>query len=143
MQRRSPNKKLWPNKWDVTVGGHVDAGEFGWQAIIRECKEELGIDVEISEIKYIISSTSVYIKNGIDNKHYDECYLITKDIDISDIKPQKDELTEVKYFPKKELLDRINENYKGLTEKNVSWHFLEKILESNIYSKVKHDKFIL
>lgn len=46
LQKRSQSKKLWPNRWDVTVGGHVDAGEFGRQTIIRECKEELGIDVK-------------------------------------------------------------------------------------------------
>ena len=28
LQRRSPEKKLWPNRWDVTVGGHVQAGEL-------------------------------------------------------------------------------------------------------------------
>ena len=50
LQKRSQNKKLWPNKWDVTVGGHVDAGEFGRQTIIRECEEELGIDVKENEI---------------------------------------------------------------------------------------------
>ena len=50
LQKRSGNKKLWPNMWDVTVGGHVDSGEFGRQALIRETKEELGI--EISEVKY-------------------------------------------------------------------------------------------
>ena len=51
LQKRSHNKKLWPNKWDVTVGGHVDSGEFGIETIIRECKEELGIDVQQSEVK--------------------------------------------------------------------------------------------
>ena len=28
LQKRSNNKKLWPNMWDVTGGGHVDAGEL-------------------------------------------------------------------------------------------------------------------
>ena len=28
LQKRSELKKLWPNLWDVTVGGHVLAGEF-------------------------------------------------------------------------------------------------------------------
>ena len=41
LQKRSNTKKLWPNMWDVTVGGHVDSGEFGRQALIREVKEEL------------------------------------------------------------------------------------------------------
>ena len=129
LQKRSPNKKLWPNKWDVTVGGHVDSGEFGIETIIRECKEELGIDVQESEVKYLISSTSVYVKGEYANKHYDECYLIMKDIDTSKLKLQKDEVSDVKYFSKEELIKRINNNYEGLTEKTSSWHFLKKILE--------------
>ena len=131
LQKRSSNKKLWPNKWDVTVGGHVDSGEFGMDTIIRECKEELGIDVQQSEIRYLVSSTSVYEKDGYANKHYDECYLIMKDIDISKLKLQKDEVSDVKYFSKNELIERINNNYDGLTEKTSSWHFLKKILEDS------------
>ena len=130
LQKRSSNKKLWPNRWDVTVGGHVDAGEFGKQTLIRECKEELGINVQDNEIKYLIGSTSVYKKNNIINKHYDECYLIMKDIDISKLKLQKEEVEDVKYFSKEELLERIKNNYDGLTEKTGSWHFLKKILEN-------------
>ena len=45
LQKRSATKKTWPNMWDVTVGGNVLAGEFGFKAIIREFKEELGIDL--------------------------------------------------------------------------------------------------
>jgi len=132
LQKRSSRKKLWPNKWDVTVGGHVEAGEFGRQTIIRECREELGIDVKESEVRYLVSSTSIYTKNDIINKHYDECYLILKDIEISDLKLQKEEVADVKYFSKEELLQRIENNYDGLTEKTVSWHFLKKILSSNL-----------
>ena len=132
LQKRSQNKKLWPNRWDVTVGGHVDAGEFGRQTIIRECKEELGIDVKENEIKYLVSSTSVYEKNNYLNKHYDECYLILKDVDITKLKLQKEEVSDVQYFSKDELLERIENNFDGLTEKTGSWHFLKKILEGNI-----------
>lgn len=132
LQKRSSNKKLWPNKWDVIVGGHVEAGEFGMQTIIRECKEELGLDVKKNEIRYLVSSTSVYIKEGYANKHYDECYLIMKDVDMSELKLQKEEVIDAKYFSKKELLERIDNNYNELTEKTVSWHFLKKILDSNL-----------
>ena len=46
LQKRSSNKKMWPGMWDVTAGGHVLAGEFGFQAVRRELKEELGINLE-------------------------------------------------------------------------------------------------
>ena len=100
LQKRSANKRAWPNMWDVTVGGHVDAGEFGRQALIREAKEELGLDITDDEIKYLVGSASIDTAKGI-NKHYNECYLILKDVDISEIKLQKEEVSEVRYFLKK------------------------------------------
>ena len=132
LQKRSNNKKLWPNMWDVTVGGHVDAGEFGRQALIREVKEELGISINDDDIKYLVGSTSINEQGNIINKHYNECYLITKNIDISDIKIQKEEVSEVRYFSKDELLKRISNNYEDLAEKTGPWNFLKKILEKYV-----------
>lgn len=135
LQKRSPNKKLWPNMWDVTVGGHVQAGELGRQAIIRECKEELGIDICDNDIKYLVGSSSVYNNKGYINNHYDECYLIMKDIEISKLKLQFEEVSEAKYFSKQEILDRINNNYEGMTEKTGSWNIFKFVLESNYINK--------
>lgn len=132
LQKRSNNKKLWPNLWDITVGGHVDAGEFGRQALIREVKEELGIEINDDDIKYLVGSTSINTQGDIINKHYNECYLITKNIDISDIKIQEEEVSEVRYFAKEELLERISNNYEGLTDKTGPWNFLQKILEQYV-----------
>ncbi len=129
LQKRSSNKKLWPNMWDVTVGGHVIVGEFGRQALIRETREELGIEINDDDIKYLVGSTSINKQEDIINKHYNECYLITKHIDISDVKLQEEEISEIRYFSKDELLKRIANNYEGLTEKTGPWNFLRKILE--------------
>ncbi len=133
LQKRSKEKKLWPNLWDVTLGGHVDSGEFGRQALIREAKEELGLDLNDDDIKYLVGSTSINIKGNIINKHYNECYLIKKDIDVSKIKLQKEEVSEVKYFSKEDILNRISNNFEGLTEKTGPWNFLKRILESKLY----------
>lgn len=127
LQKRSENKKLWPNKWDVTVGGHVLAGEFGRQSLIREIKEEFNIDIKDNDIKYLLGSTSVNIEGNIINKHFNECYLITKNIDISKIKLQEEEVKEIRFFTKEEILNMINDNYKDITEKKSAWHFLERI----------------
>lgn len=128
LQKRSASKKAWPNMWDVTVGGHVDAGEFGRRALIREAKEELGLDITDDDIKYLVGSTSIDTAKGI-NKHYNECYLILKDVDISEIKLQKEEVSEVHYFSKAEILERIDNNLDGLTTKTGPWTFLKKLLE--------------
>ena len=73
LQKRSANKKLWPNLWDITAGGHVVAGELGEQALIREVKEELDIDITENEVKYLVGSTSTNIKGDIINNHFNEC----------------------------------------------------------------------
>ena len=139
LQKRSANKKLWSNLWDVTVGGHVDSGEFGRQALIREIKEELGIDVNDDEVKYMLGSTSINTKGNIINKHYNECYIILKDIDISKVVLQKEEVSEVKYFHKDELLKRMENNYDGLTDKTGPWNFLKRILNSSSTNKTNDE----
>src|SRR4029078_5394424 len=37
-------RQWYPDCWDL-VGGHVDLGESPHQAVRRECREELGVDV--------------------------------------------------------------------------------------------------
>jgi isopentenyldiphosphate isomerase len=50
LQKRAATKDRYPSRWDTSVGGHVSAGESPQQAIQRETREELGIDLsDLSE----------------------------------------------------------------------------------------------
>lgn len=128
LQKRSSNKKLWPNLWDVPVGGHVLAGEFGREALIRETKEEINLDICDNDIKFLVCTTSKNVKGDIINNHFNECYMITKNVDISKLKLQEEEVSDIKYFPKEEVLKRIENNYEGLTEKYNAWNLLKKLI---------------
>lgn len=43
LQKRPAWKDIQPDKWDTSVGGHIDYGETPEQALVREVREELGI----------------------------------------------------------------------------------------------------
>jgi 8-oxo-dGTP diphosphatase len=52
LQRRSASKDLYPNCWDLSVGGHVTYGDSYIQTAVKELKEELGIRTQEADLKY-------------------------------------------------------------------------------------------
>lgn len=129
LQKRSASKKLWPNTWDISAGGHVLAGEFGFQAIIRECKEELGIELKQKDITFIGSVFSSNIKGEIVNNHLNEYYIANMDIDETKLILQEEEVSEVKWIDKDEIVERIKNNYDGITDKQGCWEYLVRYYE--------------
>jgi isopentenyl-diphosphate delta-isomerase type 1 len=50
VQRRSLSKDRHPGKLDSSAAGHVDPGETYKETAVRELREELGIEAEVTEI---------------------------------------------------------------------------------------------
>lgn len=129
LQKRSANKRMWPNTWDVTAGGHVLTGEFGFEAIIRETKEELDININKEDVTFIGAAISTSEKKDIKANHFNEFYIVNKDIDETKLKLQEDEVSEVKWIDKDEIIKRVKNNYDGITDKEGCWEYLVKYYE--------------
>ena len=48
IQQRQPFKTTWPGLWDLSIGGHIEAGETSEDSAERELFEELGIKRDFS-----------------------------------------------------------------------------------------------
>ena len=86
----------------ATTGGHVKSGEDSTGAIINEIKEELGIDIKKSECE--LFKTYKY------DTAFTDVYYIEKDIDISKVKYEKDEVEYVEYMSVDEIERLISDN---------------------------------
>ena len=100
IQKRSANRKANPNKWAFT-GGAVDSKEESFEGAIREAKEELGIDLAIEDVEFLL---------GFKREHdFVDVFIAKNDIDIKDVKMQESEVSESKWVSPSELEQLIND----------------------------------
>ena len=71
---RRQNTGYQDGKWDISGSGHVDEGETAQAAMIRECKEELGIDVKVEDLAFVHLSHRL----APDRTYYDIYFLVNK-----------------------------------------------------------------
>ena len=111
LQKRSATKDRNPNRWGKT-GGHVDSGETTDEAIRREVKEEVGIEIPKNQIIL----TDIYKSRDLNDKYFGYNYIFIVDYKIEDYILQKEEVDEVKYITIEEM-----ENIKKNNDKNYTF----------------------
>ena len=98
----------------------MDAGEGSVDGALREVHEELGISVSKDEIEYFISFKR--------EKGFVDVWLIQKDIDISDITIQEEEVADVKWASLKEIKQLIDDDL-FVHSVNLYFKMFEKLLK--------------
>ena len=100
IQQRQSFKEGWPNLWDVSVGGGVQAGETTQQAARRELMEELGLDYDFEDEAPMLTTTF--------RKGFDDIYIIHAEPVLASLRLQPEEVQAVRWANKDEVLAMID-----------------------------------
>ena len=100
IQKRQTFKSGWSGLWDVSVGGSAIAGDTSSQAAARELREELGIE---HSFEHICPSITYAFKNA-----FDDVYIIKKNVDITKLRLQYEEVEAVKWANADEIKRMID-----------------------------------
>ncbi len=111
------------NKW-LFPGGHIDENETPDQAVVREVKEETGLDFKPSDYGPIDYTSDIIERNAVpfhanvhsvgDHDHYVSLYMGTVDSEKLEISPES---KDARWFTIEEI-DRLdtNENIKNVAK---------------------------
>jgi len=117
VQKRSPTKDKYPNRYDCSLSSQVRLGERYEETAIRELEEELGI--RNVELKPILRFRMPYGR-----KDYHVCKLFRCNYN-GEIKPNE-EVSKIEFLEMGELKKIVNEEPKMLTPwfvEILKWHF--------------------
>jgi len=93
LQKRGANKETFPNYWDVSVAGHVMAGETIEDGALREISEEIGLTIDASQLQKIDLRKSVNKHaNGIIDCEFQNVFLCVLNVPFSQLKKQDEEV---------------------------------------------------
>lgn len=102
LAQRSFTKSHEPGRWGPAVAGTVAKGESYLDNIIRETEEELGLaglDFELGPKKFQTN----------DWRYFSQRFYATTDKDISEMKIEKREVAQVKWFDEDEVKKLVKE----------------------------------
>lgn len=130
IQKRSATKDNDPNMWTISVTGHLSQGENSINGALKELKEEIGIFVDKRDLQYLftVKEYKEYRPDYIDNELVD-VFIVKKDIDIKNLKIQKEEVSDVKFIQYEELEKMIELNNNEIVEHTETYKKLFEILK--------------
>lgn len=121
LQLRAKDKLFFPDLWDVSVAGHVAAGEEPIVSALRELEEEIGLKVKKEDLQFFKNMKVEEIYDKINNKEFYYVYLLKFDGKIDQLKKQDKEVQEIEFIPIEQLEKELKNHYKKFTPHGQYW----------------------
>lgn len=118
VQRRGPDKALFPNALDITAAGHYESGE-SLRDGLREVKEELGIDVEYEKLIPLGVKIDIAKIGQVTNREFDDVFFFVCERDITEYDFQREEVAGLAVFSIDEALEVFGGKRKSLSARAV------------------------
>ncbi len=100
--RRVANKRIFPLCLDMSIGGHVESGETYEQTLKRETQEELNVDIDTAQVRFLGHLTPQ--KDGV------SAFMNVYEIKMEEAPNyNKDDFTEYFWLSPKALFERIDQ----------------------------------
>lgn len=126
LSQRSAKKVICPLMWDVSVAGHIDAGETAKQAAVRETKEEIGLHLSEYDFKKIgVFECFQSYKNGIHDNEFHNTFIAELKVELSKLSLQEEEVHALKlvtFGEFKQLIDNIGNNNNHFVPTNKAYY---------------------
>lgn len=111
LQKRAAGKDSYPGCYDISSAGHIPAGCDYLESALRELEEELGITVSAEELTLIAyhegNTQDTFYNRPFRNHEYSAIYLLNKDIPLSSLTLQQEEIESVLWMDYAECLAAI------------------------------------
>jgi len=100
LQQRSLTKETFPGFWDISAAGHISGGDSSRETAVREMREELGVTLEKSALRFLFTLQSSYVSpdHTIKDNEISDVYLCTAPVEKADITPDPKEVSGVAYY---------------------------------------------
>ncbi|MBC9796069.1 NUDIX hydrolase [Sinomicrobium weinanense] len=110
LQKRSACKDTFPGYWDVSVAGHIGAGEASLSSALREVEEELGLQLSEKALEKtgICKSVTKHREDLIDCEFH-HIYIGELNVPLSELKLQETEVDDVKLMDIDEFLSIVKD----------------------------------
>lgn len=108
LQQRSAKKLICPLLWDVSVAGHIDAGETILKGLIRETKEEIDLHLTENNLKKVgVFECFQTYTNGLIDNEFHNTYIAELTVPIEELNPQPEEVEALKLITLEEFQEKL------------------------------------
>ncbi len=116
LQRRDERKQTDPGKWDISVAGHVSAGQTVLEAALRETEEELGLILYPEELELVFIAPREYLdtEHQFYDREFHHTFLCRRDVELSTLRLQPGEVIDVTWQSLDEFYHRVEGDDRGL-----------------------------